>query len=135
MARVLLALGSNLGPRRAILSRALELLGADPGVRVVRVSELALTEPMGPSQPAYLNGVAELETSLSPEALLSLCQAIERRLGRVRSRRVWGPRTVDLDLLTYDDREIRRRRLVLPHPGIGRSFLAAPLASLERDPP
>lgn len=132
MSTAYLALGSNLGPRRAILEAALGRLGADPKVEVAAVSPFVTTAPMGPVQPAFVNAVARLETTLSPEALLALCHEIERALGRVRSRRRWGPRTLDLDLLAYDDRVIRRPGLVLPHPGVRRDFVALPLAALRR---
>ncbi len=131
MTTAYLALGTNLGPRRAILARALALLEADPRVTVAAVSPFEETAPLGPTQPPFLNAVARLQTTLPPEVLLALCHRVERILGRVRSRRRWGPRTLDLDLLAYDDRVIRRAGLTVPHPGVTRPFVAGPLAALR----
>ena len=133
MSTAYLALGTNLGPRRAILERALALLEADPRVAVTAVSPFEETAPLGQVQPAFVNAVARLETTLPPEVLLALCHRVERILGRVRSRRRWGPRTLDLDVLTYEGRAIRRPGLTLPHPGITRSFVVRPLAALRRE--
>lgn len=124
------ALGSNLGPRREILRRAVSLLEADPAVRVTGRSRLVDSPPMGPDQPGFVNGVVRLETDLSPEALLGLLQRVERLLGRRPHGRRWGPRIVDLDLLLYGTRQIRTRRLTVPHPGLARPFVAGPLAEL-----
>lgn len=125
-----IALGSNLGPGPELFERAIELLGRQPGTRVVGRSEWIRTEPLGPAQPLFHNGVVRIETTLSPEALLSLLQKIERRLGRVHNGRRWGPRVLDLDLVRFDDRTILRPRLRVPY-GLDRPFVRVPLAQLD----
>src|SRR5438034_10050168 len=99
-----IALGSNLGDRRAYLDRALEALQEQPGIKVTQVSSYYETEPVGgpPGQGAYLNAAAELRTDLTPGELLRVLLEIEQRLGRVR-RELNAPRTLDLDLLLYGD--------------------------------
>jgi len=129
-----LALGSNLGDRLETLQRAVELLDARPGIDVVRSSRVYETDPVGPPQPAYLNAVVEVRTDLEPHALLKETQAVEDELGRVRAER-WGPRTIDVDLLTFDEREIDEPELVVPHPRMHeRGFVLVPLEELEPDP-
>lgn len=129
---VFIALGSNLGDRRAHLAGALREIGATPGVRVLRYSSLHETEAVGgpPGQGRFLNAVAELATTLAPEALLERLHAIERDHGRERGIRN-GPRTLDLDLLLYGDVRCSAARLTLPHPRMWeREFVLAPLAEL-----
>lgn len=130
--RAYVGLGSNLGDRRAAIEQAVELLGADAGVRVVAISSLRETEPWGPvAQPPYLNGAVALDTTLTPRALLDLLLRTEERLGRVRGER-WGPRTVDLDLLLYDDAVVDEPGLAVPHPRLHeRLFVLEPLAELD----
>ena len=129
--RAYVGLGSNLGDRRATLERAVELLDADPGVRVVSISTLRETEPWGPvEQPPYLNGAIAVDTMLGPRALLDVLLRTEETLGRVRGER-WGPRTVDLDLLLYEDSVVDDPGLVVPHPRLHeRRFVLEPLAEL-----
>jgi 2-amino-4-hydroxy-6-hydroxymethyldihydropteridine diphosphokinase len=130
--RALIGLGSNLGDRRATLEGAIAALGATPGIRVRRVSAFQETEPVGgpPGQGAYLNAAAELETTLEPLELLHVLQTIENRFGRVRTVR-WGERTLDLDLLLFDDRIIRTPTLSVPHPRFAeRRFVLEPLAEI-----
>lgn len=130
-----LALGSNLGDRLAALQRAVDLLDARSGIEVLRSSRVYETEPLGPPQPAYLNAVIEVRTGLEPLALLKECQAVEDELGRVRAER-WGPRTIDVDVLTYDEREVAEADLVVPHPRMHeRVFVLVPLGELDADPP
>ena len=132
--RAYLALGSNLGDRLANLRRAVELLDATPGVEVVRSSRVYETEPVGPPQPAYLNAVVEVETELEPHQLLGAAQAVEEALGRVRAER-WGPRTIDVDVLTYDERTVDEPGLTVPHPRMHeRGFVLVPLGELDQDP-
>src|SRR5689334_6291941 len=98
--------GSNLDNRPAALSRAIQMIKTIPMTRVVKISSLYETEPVGgPDQRPFLNCVLEISTSLSPRALLKELLAIERRLGRTR-RVKWGPRSVDLDLLAFDSRRL-----------------------------
>jgi 2-amino-4-hydroxy-6-hydroxymethyldihydropteridine diphosphokinase len=133
--RAFVGLGSNLGDRLDLLRRAVALLGQAEGVAVVRSSRVYETDPVGPPQPRYLNAVVEVSTTLSARDLLDACLAVERRLGRVRSER-WGPRTIDLDLLTLADERIDLPGLVVPHPRMHeRAFVLAPLLELEADPP
>ena len=132
--RAYLALGSNLGDRLANLRRAVELLDATPGVDVMRSSRVYETEPVGPPQPAYLNAVVEVETELEPHQLLAAAQAVEEALGRVRAER-WGPRTIDVDVLTYDERTVDEPDLTVPHPRMHeRGFVLVPLGELDQDP-
>ncbi len=95
-----IGLGANLGDRAGNIHRALQLLGETSGVRVTKISKLEETAPLGPAQPTYLNGVAVIETTLAPFALLDRLQEIEDCLGRVRAER-WGARKIDLDILYY----------------------------------
>lgn len=126
-----IGLGSNLGSPRAHVERALEELDHLPLTRRVAASRLYASAPVGPAdQPDFINAVAQLETRLSPLALLDQLQALEHRHGRVRGRR-WGPRTLDLDLLLFDDRRVTLPRLTLPHPEmLRRAFVLVPLAEL-----
>jgi 2-amino-4-hydroxy-6-hydroxymethyldihydropteridine diphosphokinase len=132
MSVAFVALGSNLGDREAILDRALERLAehVDLGPR----SRWIETEPVGgPPQGLYLNGVVRLETALAPRALLELLHDVERELGRVRSVPD-APRTLDLDLLLYDDRVIDDPGLRVPHPRLHlRRFVLEPLCEIAPD--
>lgn len=127
-----IALGSNLGDRRATLASALAALAASPGIRVRAVSSVYETAPVGPpGQDDYLNAVAVLDTELSPHALLETCLAIEIAHGRVRRER-WGPRTLDLDLLDHGGAVIGDDRLTLPHPRMHeRAFVMIPFAEVS----
>ena len=135
MSRAYLGLGSNLGDRLANLQRAVDLLG-ERGPRVLRSSRVYETDPVGgPEQPDYLNAVVDAETELEPRGLLDACLAVEAALGRVRAER-WGPRVIDVDLLTYDDREVGEPGLEIPHPRMHeRAFVLVPLLELDADPP
>ncbi len=127
-----IGLGSNLGDRRATLEGAIAALDATPGIRVLRVSSFFETEPVGgpPGQGPYLNAAASLGTTLEPSELLLALRAIEARFGRVRTVR-WGERTLDLDLLLFDDRLIQGPGLMVPHPRLAeRRFVLAPLAEI-----
>jgi 2-amino-4-hydroxy-6-hydroxymethyldihydropteridine diphosphokinase len=121
-------LGSNLGDRATHLQSAVDRLDAADGVDVVEVSRVYETEPIGgPPQDPYLNAVLAIETELDPYALLALAQQIERDAQRVRAER-WGPRTLDIDVLLYDDVRLDDPDLTLPHPRIWeRGFVLAPL--------
>lgn len=131
MAEAALGLGSNLGDRQAHLAGALRGLKNWEGVAVTAVSSLWETPPWGiEDQPHFLNACVLIETSLSPMEVLDACLAIEREHGRERSLR-WGPRTLDMDVLYYDDVEMTGERLILPHPRmLLRSFVLAPLAEI-----
>ena len=133
MERVFVALGSNLGNREANLALARERLSALPGNRIVAVSSIEETEPLGGMlQPAYLNQMVLLETDLSPRALLEVCRAIESAAGRVRHTR-WEPRTLDIDIVRYGVLELDEPDLRIPHPGLGdREFWIREIAEIER---
>ena len=124
-------LGSNLGDRRGLIREALKRMGRIDGVRVRKRSRIIETEAVGvTAQPKFMNAVAEIETRLEPAPLLRHLRAVERALGRVRHER-WGPRTIDLDLLLWDDRSVSTPRLKVPHPRMAeRRFVLAPLAEL-----
>ncbi|AFZ42710.1 2-amino-4-hydroxy-6-hydroxymethyldihydropteridin epyrophosphokinase [Halothece sp. PCC 7418] len=125
-----IALGSNLGDSQNILEQAIHQLGTDPAVKVNAVSSWYETLPIGPAQPNYLNGCALLTSSLSPGELLATLLQIETAFGRVRQER-WGARTLDLDLLLYDDQVIETEDLQLPHPRMReRAFVLVPLAEI-----
>ena len=130
--KAFVGLGSNLGERETLIRLALDDLARLSGTRVVRVSSLYDTEPVGvEEQPHFLNAVAQLETQLTPHQLLWNLMLIERRLGRVRTQR-WGPRTLDLDLLLYEDLVLDDDDLVVPHPELPkRSFVLVPLVELD----
>jgi 2-amino-4-hydroxy-6-hydroxymethyldihydropteridine diphosphokinase len=123
-----LAFGSNLGDRERHIRQALAALAASPAVTVLRVSRLYETPPWGPvAQGPYLNACAAVSTTLSPRALLDLCLAVERASGRERLVR-WGPRTLDIDVLTYGDMKLAEPDLVIPHPRMmERAFVLVPL--------
>lgn len=128
MAIALLGLGSNLGDRGAILAAAMAAFGNSPGIRVVAASAWHETKAIGgpAGQGAFLNGAALLETSLSPIELLARLQRIESHLGRRRDER-WAARTLDLDLLLYDNLVLETPLVVLPHPRMAfRRFVLAP---------
>jgi len=135
MPRCLVGCGSNLGPRRDLLDRAIELLRFMPGVRVLQTSRFHESQPVGGpgGQPAFLNGACLLETDLPPRDLLGTLQAVENTLERQRDVR-WGPRTIDLDLLLYDTLEIANEDLTVPHPRMTtRRFVLEPCAEIAPD--
>lgn len=131
-----LALGSNEGDRLAMLQRAVDRLDATAGIEIRRSSRIYETDSVGgPPQPRYLNAVVEARTSLDARELLDACRRVERSLGRERAVR-WGPRTIDLDILTYGRERIDEPDLVIPHPRMHeRGFVLAPLLELDADPP
>lgn len=128
-----IALGSNLGESQTILESALHQLDRAEGIELIRRSSWYRTAPVGPPQPDYLNGCATLRTRQSPERLLQTLLDIERQFGRVRRER-WGARTLDLDLLLYDDVILDTPFLQLPHPRMTeRAFVLVPLAEIAPD--
>ncbi|GAA5336281.1 MULTISPECIES: 2-amino-4-hydroxy-6-hydroxymethyldihydropteridine diphosphokinase [Thermus] len=123
-------LGSNLGDRAGYLLAAVSLLSRLPKTRLLRLSPVYETAPVGPPQPPYLNLVAELDTGLDPRELLQALLEVERALGRERKER-WGPRTIDLDLLLYGDLVLEEEGLQVPHPRLHeRAFVLVPLLDL-----
>ena len=126
-----LGLGTNLGDRWANLREALRLLAEEPGLRLLRCSQVYETEPWGVAdQPRFLNCAAEVGVTLSPEALLARCKDVEEQLGRQPGLR-WGPRLIDVDILLYDNQTVALPHLEIPHPRLHlRAFALTPLAEL-----
>ncbi len=132
MSRCLVALGSNLGDRAALVRRAIERIGMEAGAQALVGSSLVETQPVGgaPGQHDFLNAAVAFDTSLSPPALHARLQQIELELGRQRHER-WSARTIDLDLLLFDDRMIDTPDLVVPHPRMAfRRFVMEPAAEV-----
>jgi 2-amino-4-hydroxy-6-hydroxymethyldihydropteridine diphosphokinase len=129
-----IALGSNLGDSQTTLDAALGVLDRTPGIRLRAQSRYyqtkALVLPNAPPQPDYLNGCALLETTWAPDRLMTQLLHIETQFGRVRRER-WGARTLDLDLLLFDDVIVQTTHLTLPHPRMTeRAFVLVPLAEI-----
>jgi len=135
MANAYIGLGSNLGDREAMLRSALMRLASKAGIDVVAASSFYETEPVGgpPGQAMFLNAAARLNVTLEPVALIQRLHAVEAALGRVRLDR-WGPRTIDLDLLLYDDLVLQTESLTIPHPLLHeRCFVLQPMAEIAPD--
>lgn len=128
------ALGANLGDPAATIRAAFGALANLPESRVVHCSSLYRTAPVGNTeQPEFINAVAALETTLAPESLLDALFDIEARFGRIRAEKN-GPRTLDLDLLLYNNQQLNLPRLTLAHPRLHlRAFVLYPLAELAPD--
>ncbi|MDP5338529.1 MAG: 2-amino-4-hydroxy-6-hydroxymethyldihydropteridine diphosphokinase [Nodularia sp. (in: cyanobacteria)] len=128
-----IALGGNMGDSYQILEAAIETLAQTPGIKLQAKSSWYRTKAVGPPQPDYLNGCAILQVEMSPLLLLETLLATEQQFGRVRRER-WGPRSLDLDLLLYDDLIIDTPNLQIPHPRMGeRAFVLIPLAEIAPD--
>jgi 2-amino-4-hydroxy-6-hydroxymethyldihydropteridine diphosphokinase len=129
--QVYLGLGSNVGNREELLIQAVNLLHQIPEVFVIRSSAIYETEPVGYTEQApFLNTVIEIKTSLSASELLVHTQRIEAELGRIRTFR-WGPRTLDIDILLYENSWIHNGELQIPHPRMTeRAFVLIPLAEI-----
>jgi len=136
MADVLIALGGNVGDVRATFQKAIaNICGMTQGVLKARSSDYS-TPPWGDEQQAaFINACIEIETALDPHALLFTLHKIESKFGRDRAReRRWGPRTLDLDLIAYDDIAMQKPELTLPHPRVfERAFVLVPLAEIAPD--
>lgn len=131
--RAFIGIGSNLGDRRGYYRNALTALAALPGGRLLRSSSLYESEPLGEAATWYINGVVELQTSLSPFDLLHCLQELERELGRTKTAQTkkWASREIDLDLLLFDDLIVETRDLQVPHPQLHtRRFVLLPLVEL-----
>jgi 2-amino-4-hydroxy-6-hydroxymethyldihydropteridine diphosphokinase len=126
-----IGVGANIGDREKNISEAVQKIQDIDGVEVKKISPLYETEPVGgPDQPKYLNGVLEIETDFSPRHLLDILHDIENRLGRERTVKN-GPRTIDLDILTYGDSRVDEPDLKIPHPRMAeREFVQKPLSDL-----
>jgi 2-amino-4-hydroxy-6-hydroxymethyldihydropteridine diphosphokinase len=130
--RCFIGLGSNLDNPISQVSNALSELAGLDHCTLITASSLYASAPVGPQdQPDFINAVAEIETDLPPEALLDQLQGLEQKHRRIRERH-WGPRTLDLDILLYDQQIINTERLKVPHPYMHeRSFVLYPLAEID----
>lgn len=135
MTLVYIALGSNLASPLDQVNAAIAAIGEIPQSRIVAVSSLYRTPPLGPpDQPDYLNAAVALETELEPEALLDHTQRIELQQGRVRKAERWGPRTLDLDILLFGELTLNTPRLTVPHYDMkNRGFMLWPLFEIAPD--
>jgi len=126
-----IGLGSNMGDKEGNIKKAIALLNEEEDCRVLSVSRLHITKPVGPViQDDFLNGALYMKTLKTPQELLALAGTIENRLGRVRDVR-WGPRTIDLDILLYDDCVMQSDILTIPHPEMDkRLFVLEPMAEI-----
>lgn len=132
-----LGLGGNVGDREATLVRALEMIGEIEYVRVLRVSNMIETDPVGgpEGQGPYLNAAAQIATGLAPVELLAALQEVEAALGRDHDKEQrWGPRTCDLDILLVGETVLETADLTIPHPRMHeRLFVLRPLAQIAAD--
>jgi 2-amino-4-hydroxy-6-hydroxymethyldihydropteridine diphosphokinase len=129
--RVYISFGSNLGDREGNIKKVLELIKENPHIKFEKISLLYETEPVGKGdQDWFLNQVIEVSTNFAPQELLGFLMDIEDRLGRKREEQ-WGPRTIDLDILLFNDRVVDTPELKIPHPEIPRrNFVLVPLAEI-----
>ncbi|MEK3979370.1 2-amino-4-hydroxy-6-hydroxymethyldihydropteridine diphosphokinase [Psychrobacillus sp. FSL K6-2836] len=127
-----ISLGSNIGNRLEYLQQAVDLLQQIEHVNVANMSSVYETDPVGyEDQAAFLNMVVEIKTLLTPHEILKKCNEIEAKLGRKRDIR-WGPRTVDLDILLYNEENVKTEDLTIPHPRMmERGFVLIPLVELQ----
>jgi 2-amino-4-hydroxy-6-hydroxymethyldihydropteridine diphosphokinase len=134
MTKCFIALGTNIEPRHTHLQEAQDLLAAGERITIVKKSAIYETAPVGYlDQADFLNMVIEIETDLPAIRLLDVCQEIEQDLGRKRTVR-FGPRTIDLDILLYNQENRQTERLTIPHPRMqARAFVLVPLAEIAPD--
>lgn len=134
MATAYLALGANIGDPSDQLEEAIRRLEQFPQIQVIARSTIIVTEPWGKTdQPRFHNMVIAVETTLEPQALLAVCLSTEAAMGRQRLER-WGPRLIDIDIITYEDRVIDEPRLKVPHPlAHERGFVMGPLREIAPD--
>ncbi|MGH2808611.1 MAG: 2-amino-4-hydroxy-6-hydroxymethyldihydropteridine diphosphokinase [Actinomycetota bacterium] len=135
MTTAFIGIGSNVGDREAFVRRGVEEIGESDGITVEKISSLYATAPIGgPPQRSFINLVVKIDTTLSPRELLETLQAIEQRIGREPSDIRWGPRVVDLDILTVGDEKVSEPDLEIPHPRMTqRRFVLVPLLEIEPD--
>ncbi|MBY0148347.1 2-amino-4-hydroxy-6-hydroxymethyldihydropteridine diphosphokinase [Neobacillus niacini] len=129
-----ISLGSNIGNRYDYLSKAIENLAKHSKIQLVNTSSVYETDPVGyEEQDLFLNMVIEVHTELSANELLDLCLKLELELGRKREI-VWGPRTIDLDILLFNQENIKSEKLIIPHPRmLERNFVMIPLSEIKPD--
>lgn len=132
--RAFIGLGSNMGDRYRYLNQAVRLLSEHPSIQLVNYSSIYETDPVGyEEQEQFLNMVIEVKTSLRPDELLDECLATEQKFGRKRDIR-WGPRTIDLDILLFNQENIETEKLIIPHPRMAeRAFVMVPLLEINPD--
>jgi len=131
--KVYLGIGSNLGDRRLNIKKAVSLLKACPDITDLVVSSLHETDPVGPiKQKKFLNAVLKIRTCLNPEDLLKYLQSVEKKTGRKKSVKKWGPRIIDLDILFFGNLVLRKNNLNVPHPLMHmREFVLKPMAEIS----
>ena len=129
--QVYLGLGANVGNREETLKKAIEMLDAENEIQLLKTSSFIETKPESKvKQPDFLNGAIEIRTILTPRELLNVTQAIENKLGRV-SKGNYDPRTIDIDILFYEDDILAEDDLVVPHPMVqDRGFVLKPLSEI-----
>ena len=134
MAKAYLGLGSNIGDTKQNLNSAIEMINSSEDMKLLSKSSYYETEPVGyEDQDWFLNVVVEIETILEPKKLLEFCQSIEEQLKRKRIIR-WGPRTIDVDILLYDNYSSNEEILTIPHPRMmERAFVMIPLFEIAPD--
>ncbi len=127
-----LSLGSNIGERFKYLKKAISLLNAHPKISISKISSIYETDPVGfEEQNCFLNIVVEINTSLTAMELLNYCLQVEKDLGRIRNVR-WGPRTIDIDVLLYNEEIYESNQLTIPHPRMHeREFVLIPLTEIN----
>ena len=129
MSVVYLGLGSNIGNRKGNITNAVDLLNQND-IRVDKISSIIETDPVGPPQQKFLNAAIKATTALSPEELLKSIKEIEKKLGRIKTIH-HGPRTIDIDILLYDDIGFHSENLTIPHPEmLTRNFVMTPLKEI-----
>jgi 2-amino-4-hydroxy-6-hydroxymethyldihydropteridine diphosphokinase len=130
-----IGIGSNVGDREAFVRRGVEEIGASEGITLEKVSSVYATAPIGgPPQRSFINLVVKIDTTLSPRELLDTLQGIEQKIGREPSDIRWGPRVVDLDILTLGDEKVSEPDLEIPHPRMKeRRFVLIPLLEIDSD--
>ena len=136
MARVFLSIGSNLGDRVANIQQAVSMLSLDNRIKILKTSSFYETQPWGnKNQPWFINAAMAIETVLDPEELLSIFQNIELKLGRKRGLfKKWSERTLDIDILMYDEQIINSKNLIIPHPYMHeRAFVLVPMLEVKAD--
>lgn len=127
-----IGIGSNLGNREKNITKAIELLKRDRKIKLLKRSRIYETEPIGPPQRKFLNGVLKIETKYSPIELLKKLKEIEYILGRKKNPLRWGPRPIDLDILFYGRHILNTEKLNIPHPEIHkRIFVLKPLSEIS----
>ncbi|MBP2653135.1 MAG: 2-amino-4-hydroxy-6-hydroxymethyldihydropteridine pyrophosphokinase [Firmicutes bacterium] len=133
---IFLGLGSNIGKREQNINAAINDLSHHPKITVTKISSFYETAPVGyTDQPDFLNAVIAVDTTLSPQELLKTCLDVECKLGRIRGEK-WGPRIIDIDLLSFNNYECQSERLILPHPRLSeRGFVLVPLKEIAPNEP